>query len=101
MNIAVKLKKAVLLAVFIGGMAVYTACRTEDEQKSTVQNNDTRDVEISGEETKGGQKEEISEEDAEMKMNVQVGTENFTATLEDNEAVAAFTEMMKEEPVVI
>ena len=101
MNIAVKLKKAVLLAVFIGGMAVYTACRTEDEQKSTVQDNDTRDVEISGEETKGGQKEEISEEDAEMKMNVQVGTENFTATLEDNEAVAAFTEMMKEEPVVI
>lgn len=48
-----------------------------------------------------GQDAEISEEDAEMKMNVQVGTENFTATLEDNETVAAFAEMMKEEPVVI
>src|SRR5699024_3344108 len=44
---------------------------------------------------------DVSEEDTEMKINVQIGTENFTATLESNEAAAAFAEMMKEEPVVI
>lgn len=101
MNIAGKMRKAVLLAVCTGGMIVLTACSTEGGQNSPVRNNDTRDVEIFEEETVGGQDAEISEEDTEMKMNVQIGTENFTATLEDNEAAAAFIEMMKEEPVVI
>ena len=44
-----------------------------------------------------GSEEEITE----MKMNVQVGASTFTATLEDNAAVDALVEMMKNGPVTI
>ena len=37
----------------------------------------------------------------EMKMNVQIGDYNFTATLENNAAVEELVEMMKEGPVTI
>ena len=40
-------------------------------------------------------------EQAEMKMNVQVGDYNFTATLETNAAVEELVEMMKEGPITI
>ncbi len=36
-----------------------------------------------------------------MKMNVQIGGYNFTATLEQNQAVNELIEMMKESPVTI
>ena len=36
-----------------------------------------------------------------MKMNVQIGDHAFTATLEDNQAVAELAEMMEEGPVTI
>ena len=36
-----------------------------------------------------------------MKMNVQIGAHTFTATLEDNQAVAELVEMMEEGPVTI
>ena len=36
-----------------------------------------------------------------MKMNVQIGNHTFTATLEDNQAVAELVEMMEEGPVTI
>lgn len=42
-----------------------------------------------------------SEEDTEMKMNVQVGGAVFSATLENNEAVSELVAMMQESPVVI
>ena len=42
-----------------------------------------------------------SEEDTEMKMNVQVGSTVFSATLENNEAVSELVAMMQESPVVI
>ena len=46
--------------------------------------------------------EETNEkEQTAMKMNVQIGTYTFTATLEDNEAVWELTEMMQEGPVTI
>lgn len=41
------------------------------------------------------------DENAEMKMNVQVGSSVFTATLEHNSAVDALVEMMEKEPVTI
>ena len=40
-------------------------------------------------------------EDAQMKMNVQIGEYHFTATLEDNPATAELAEMMREAPVTI
>lgn len=40
-------------------------------------------------------------EQTEMKLNVQIGDYNFTATLEKNAAVQEFVEMMNEAPVII
>lgn len=42
-----------------------------------------------------------TEEAAEMKMNVKIGSYTFTATLEENDAVRELVEMMKKNPVVI
>ncbi len=42
-----------------------------------------------------------TEEDRAMQINVQVGDMVFSATLEKNEAVSAFVEMMREGPVVL
>lgn len=44
---------------------------------------------------------QVEEESNEMQMNVQVGGINFTATLEENEAVDALVEMMEQGPVTI
>lgn len=41
------------------------------------------------------------EEDMVRKMNVQIGNAVFTATLEKNDAVSAFVEMLQENPVVL
>lgn len=48
-----------------------------------------------------GQEPETVLEETEMKLNVEVNGTTFTATLEDNTAVDAFVEMMREAPVVI
>lgn len=101
MDIARKIKRTVLLITCIGATILLAACGTPDGQNDSGSDNDAPDIQVDEEGLTDGQDEEISEEDTGMKMNVQIGTENFTATLEDNEAVAAFTEMMKEEPVVI
>ena len=45
--------------------------------------------------------ETSTEEETEMKMNVEVGGESFTATLENNSAAAALTEMLRSEPLTI
>ncbi|QNM07074.1 hypothetical protein H9Q78_12880 [Qiania dongpingensis] len=44
---------------------------------------------------------ESSEKNEVLKMNVQVGSSTFTATLEENAAVDALIEMMQSAPVVI
>ncbi|MBP3360327.1 MAG: hypothetical protein J6N52_05705 [Clostridia bacterium] len=46
-----------------------------------------------------GEPKEIVKEN--IKMKVQIGDKAFTATLEDNAAVAELVEMMKEEPITI
>ena len=48
-----------------------------------------------------GESVEVKEENTEMKMNVQIGTNAFTATLEDNAAVDALVEWMESGPLVI
>lgn len=71
----------------------------EDTQKENeaVSQQDTElasdDNKIENEEETGGQEE--------MKMNVQIGDYNFTATLENNAAVEELLDMMKEGPVTI
>lgn len=51
--------------------------------------------------SRNNEEESEEEENQEMKMKVQVGDSTFTAVLENNAAVDALVEMMKEEPVVI
>ena len=41
------------------------------------------------------------QEDTEMKLQIEAGSSTFTATLEDNEAVTAFVQMLEDEPIVI
>lgn len=41
------------------------------------------------------------QEDTEMKLQIEAGGSIFTATLEDNEAVTAFMEMLEDESIVI
>ena len=45
--------------------------------------------------------EKDTKEESILKMQVQIGSETFTATLEDNAAVREFVEMMKKSPVEI
>lgn len=45
--------------------------------------------------------ENKDKEDAGMKLNVQVGSQTFTATLENNTTTAAFVGMLKKEPIII
>ena len=57
-----------------------------------------------GDETEPEDELEVKEEtggQTEMKMNVQIGDYNFTATLENNVAVEELLDMMKEGPVTI
>lgn len=64
-------------------------------------------IENGSEETGGGTSENnpaetgYEQEDTEMKMQVQAGNDTFTAMLEENVAVDALAEMMKEGPVTI
>lgn len=60
---------------------------------------DTQDGDIA--EQAPAAEESSQEEQTAMKMNVQVGTYTFTATLEDNAAVQELVEMMRSEPVTI
>lgn len=60
---------------------------TQQDSESILDKND-----LEGEEKEG---------QSEMKMNVQVGDYNFTATLENNEAVEELLDMMKEGPITI
>lgn len=43
----------------------------------------------------------VEEENGEMKMNVNVNGQDFTATLEQNSAVSAFVQMMENGPVTL
>ena len=65
----------------------------QEENPTNIQEDEAEDIESSNENEEG--------EQTEMKMNVQIGDYNFTATLEENEAVNELTDMMKEGPVTI
>ena len=67
----------------------------EDNEAASSENEDSTAVD---DESKN---EEVTGEQTEMKMNVQVGDYNFTATLENNAAVDELVGMMKEESVTI
>lgn len=101
MDIVGKLKKIFWLIICAAGIVLLSACSPANKQSDSGSDDDASGMQASEEELTDERQKDVSEEDTEMKINVQIGTENFTATLESNEAAAAFAEMMKEEPVVI
>lgn len=97
------MKKLFVFSVYILLIYSFYACGTTDALQDEITGASTEDI-ISSVQTPSDKElgSEGDEEDNEtMKMNVQVGNMNFTATLEENEAVDAFVEMMKTSPVVI
>lgn len=76
------MKRFLLFSVCVGLMIALAACgKAEPAQDSS--------------------EPETVLEETEMKLNVEVNGTIFTAALEDNAAVDAFVEMMREAPVVI
>lgn len=73
---------------------------SEEESKQQTQPVENIEEPTQVQQTVSGEQDN-SEEDTEMKMNVQVGGAVFSATLENNEAVSEFVAMMQESPVVI
>ena len=94
-----------ITAIILSVLTFLSACGTNMEQASTPTIEDTGisspvDAEQEAEQvpTAG---ETNEKEQTVMKMNVQVGTYSFTATLEDNDAVRELMEMMQAGPVTI
>ena len=104
------MRKYFLLMVAALGMAlILIACRGNTDADTSGDIVDTQ-IENQADSTKNSEpetdniesnNEEEEGEQTEMKMNVQIGDYNFTATLEDNTAVEELLDMMKEGPVTI
>lgn len=62
---------------------------------------DSSDIDIQQENTEQNEMNFSTEENIVEKMTLQIGNSSFTATLENNAAVDAFVEMMRDAPVVI
>ena len=60
-----------------------------------------RDISAGENSDTGTNENNITQEETKMKMNVQIGDYTFTATLEQNQAVNEFVEMMRKAPVTI
>ena len=98
-------RKKFLLAAVMIALQVFlcTACGDKevatDNTDSAMEVTEPGQTDIGIENPSAGVTNE--KEQTTMKMNVQVGTYTFTATLEDNDAVRELTEMMQAGPVTI
>lgn len=87
-------------------MAHSSGAENKENRNTAEDSNAKGSVQLSSE-SANGQTEDVpvqessDREDTKMRLNVQVGDQIFTATLEDNVAVDAFVSMMEEEPVAI
>ena len=78
--------------------------RTESTAESAADISEAKPVQETEMNEAGGMETDIQndgEENAVMNMKVQVGDTIFSATLEENAAVSALVEMMRESPVVL
>ena len=78
--------------------------RTESTAESAADISEAKPVQETEMNEAGGMETDTQndgEEDAEMNMKVQVGDTIFSATLEEDVAVSALVEMMRESPVVL
>ena len=94
-------KPFLIVTVILGIVWMLSAC---SEKASTKTSDNIIDMQVDHQTTKQDENEIEPEEaggQTEMKMNVQIGDYNFTATLENNAAVEELLNMMKEDPVTI
>lgn len=104
---------AVMLAVLLMLSAAACGRKTDSSEADRTSTSETEGFQIDESEgdginnsdnsTKKVQNSDINsgQEDAGMKLQVQVGGSTFTATLENNDAAEAFVEMLEEGPVRI
>lgn len=100
------MKRFLLFSVCVGLMIALAACGKAEPAQDSSEPESSSDEQISHENEahisdETGQEPETVLEETEMKLNVEVNGTIFTATLENNAAVDAFVEMMREAPVVI
>lgn len=89
-----KILSLMLLGIFVLSLAACGAKGGRSDMPSpAASSSDLTDSEV--------ESKPDTEEDAKMKMSVQVGGAVFNATLENNEAVSELVAMMRESPVVI
>ena len=96
------MKKAILVLIALILAVSLAACAKAEQPPETepVVSDTSRPATPEPAETEQPEINE-TESEAEMKMNVQIGSASFTATLEDNAAVHELIEMMREAPVSI
>lgn len=88
----------------IEGIQAENQADTQPENQMAVKEENEAELKQADESAVNDDESENEEETGgrtEMKMNVQIGDYNFTATLESNTAVEELVEMMKEGPVTI
>ena len=96
------MKKSLLALITLMLIVSVSACAKTEQPHETepVVSDNSQPVEVEIAETEQPEINE-TESEAEMKMNVQIGSASFTATLEDNAAVRELIDMMREAPVSI
>ena len=96
-------QRLILTMAVVWVMAMLAGCGsgTQDAAPTPPQNPTPTVAEESPQAETGVTQEPDEKEKTVMKMNVQIGDHTFTATLEDNQAVAELAEMMEEGPVTI
>lgn len=101
------MRKTFMAAALVFLVIAFTACGGSGEMTSstvgttdTVLSDESQET-IDCQEEVSSETENLQEESAGMKMQVQIGESIFTASLEENEAVNALVEMMKEAPLTI
>ncbi len=86
------MKKYLIIAMLMICALILSACAVQENSNTDTSENDNIGT---------NNNSNLKEDETEMKMNVQIGGYNFTATLEQNQAVNELIEMMKESPVTI
>ncbi len=102
------MKRLIAVILLLSLIVCCTACgarestdipASENSNSGVSENSNTSMSEDSNTDT--SENNNTQEDKTKMKMNVQIGDYTFTATLEQNQAVNEFVEMMKEGPVTI
>lgn len=95
------MKMRMILAAVLCAAAMLAACGTGTVDSGAAPAEETVFETESPQPEAGGGEENREEEQTAMKMNVKIGNNTFTATLEDNQAVDELVEMMGEGEVTI